>query len=851
MGEGFTKEAYEVVYKHPQWKQEATRYEDRMAAKLFHMSYTKEAVKTAMGKISRILTAYYGDGGQTLDRQREEAVEAAGGLTDLAELFGEDTSEVKVNKTLVTALMQGRRDNSGAGQVRKLQAGDPKEGGGVYTQEEADRANMETLDAVMNRDGNLREQMTLLYNGMFVNGGYTPEQIAHGASFKGVLQGITRENGVCSLNPDLMGIDYDLLEGLERYQKKEDVFDTYSMGRDLQRRSEELTGKGNRLTRWWRGMKRALNATLHNSMLRKKRRTPLREGEAGLGLQHYEQLGIGPSAREREYSVITQEEDGQRHEKLLWKEGAAYYQVKKEVTAEGMLQTAGASGTTLRMLGAYRLMGASRKELLDFRLALIAWMVSSHDHSLYEILQGSHNAGVVGTEDLSEAAAMYTNVDPLDTEILREHFAENKQFPHEIIYKRQLNELKEAREARERKLGRDEVRRDRIIESGALKDQYEVIDGLLKKRRNDLRTLERKITSLINRLLLDPAKAFKGDTDGSRRREAEENLMQAQMDLFYLKEDVQKIQDKYNEVNARRQSVELLPELTLFAKSAVTQGTDAMELRAQDLALNIYTTGAYMTMNVGSKWGGTLGKMKLKDDRVDEKKFGSYQSSYKAETKDGKLLDQIFAMTRLSARMAQDALEERGSREQEREDEADYLHAARVNTFRGEKSGGGGYRTQGSEYDTKALTSTSKRLEKALMYFGKSAESAGYDRSVLALYQLTGKGAVDITQLSKVANEEEVLVPSGTRFRVETPLVKNVSVEALRRDPEHIVSDAVGDDAVAAEFALNEEGKVNYGGIKHVNVVRLVEVDGPGARRRRAADASRWTREQIKRSLAQ
>ena len=216
-------------------------------------------------------------------------------------------------------------------------------------------------------------------------------------------------------------------------------------------------------------------------------------------------------------------------------------------------------------------------------------------------------------------------------------------------------------------------------------------------------------------------------------------------------------------------------------------------------------------------------------------------------------MNQIFEMTRVSARMAQDALEERGGREaQEGVTEADYLHAAKVNTFRGEKSSGGSYQMQGQEYDTRALTSTSKRMEKALMYFGKSVENAGYDKSVLALYQLTGKGAVDITQLSKVANEEEVLVPSGTRFRVEKALVKNVSVEALRQNPENIVSDNnVSDDLIASEFALNEEGKVNYGGIKHVNVVKLVEIDGPGARRRKAEKASRWTRQQIRESLAQ
>lgn len=849
MGESFTKEAYEVIYRHPKWKEEATNYEDHLAAKLFHMSYTRQAVKTAMGKISRILTAYYGDGERKPDAQEQQNTEAAESLTDFAQIFNGEDTDVKINKTLVQALMQGRRDNSGAGQVRKVLAGDERGDGTQFTQEQADEVNKNRLDEIINGDGNLREQMTLLYNGMFINGGHTKEQIAQGTSFKGVMQGITREKGMQSLSPDLWGINYDLLEGQSRYQAGEDVFDTTGMAMDLVRRDEELQNKGNRFTRWWRGIKRIWSASIKNHFLRKKRTEALVKGEKGLGLSHYERLGIAPSERERKFAVI-KDENGV--DKLQWKEGAAYFKIDEEVTAEGMLQTAGASGTTLRMLGAYRLMGASQKELLDFRLALIAWMVSSHDHSLYEILQGSHNAGVRGTESLREAAVMYTNIDPLDTETLRENFAPNKQFPHETVYKIQLNELKQEREKHERSIGRNIERADRIEQSDALKEQADIINEILRTRKNELKALERKTGNLIKRLLLDPAKAFKNDTDGSKRREVEEELMKAQQKIFFLTNDIEKIQAKYKEVNKVKQETELLPELTLFAKSAVTQGTDAMALRAQDLALNIYTTGAYMTMNVGSKWGGMLGKMKLKDSRVDEKKFGSYQSSYKAETQNDKLLNQIFDLTRVSARMAQDALEERGGRKKEKDStEADYLHAAEVKTFRGEKSGGGNYRMQGQEYDTRALTSTSKRMEKALMYFGKSVESAGYDKSVLALYQLTGKGAVDITQLSKVANEEEVLVPSGTRFRVEKALIKNVSVEALKQNPDNPVPDKVSDDQIAKEFALNEEGKVNYGGIKHVNVVKLVEVDGPGARRRRAQEASKWTRRMIRESLAQ
>ena len=339
MGDSFTKGAYEVIYKHPKWKDEATKYEEHLAAKLFHMSYTKQAVKTAMGKISRILTAYYGDGERKPDAQEQQNTEAAESLTDFAQLFNGEDTDVKVNKTLVEALMQGRRDNTGAGQVRKVQAGDERGDGTQFTQEQADEVNKRKLDEIINGDGNLREQMTLLYNGMFINGGHSKEQIARGTSFKGVMQGITRERGMQNL--DLMGIDYDLLEGQSRYQKGEDVFDTKSMAMDLVRRDEELQNTGNSFTRWWRGLKRIWSASVNNFFLRKKRKTPLVKGEKGLGLKHYEELGIAPSKREREFAVL-RDKDGT--ERLQWKEGAAYFKIDKEVTAEGMLQTAGASG---------------------------------------------------------------------------------------------------------------------------------------------------------------------------------------------------------------------------------------------------------------------------------------------------------------------------------------------------------------------------------------------------------------------------------------------------------------------------------------------------------------------------
>ena len=126
MGESYTKDAYKSIYKHPKWKGEAQHYEEHLAATLFHNTYTKNAVKTALGKISRIQTAYYGDGEKTLDRQQTQTIEAASAITDLAESTGNGTGDIAINKTLVKALMQERRDASGVGQVMKVTTEDAR-----------------------------------------------------------------------------------------------------------------------------------------------------------------------------------------------------------------------------------------------------------------------------------------------------------------------------------------------------------------------------------------------------------------------------------------------------------------------------------------------------------------------------------------------------------------------------------------------------------------------------------------------------------------------------------------------------------------------------------------------------
>mgnify|MGYP001090421114 FL=1 len=422
MGDAYTKEAYKIIYQHPDWQATAQEYEDRFAANLYNSPPVRQAATQALTKLSETLVSYYRV--KNLNQEQAEDLAAVGQVAE--QISGRTPDDWKV---LEGALLQ-RDSGSGAGQIGRRQLGDYVEaqeaarlgieGDYVLFEQDADFLNRQNIQNVFD-NGNLREQMTMLYNGMFINGGKNREEIEESQSLKNLLLNITEED---QAKMNEMGteshIRFDLLREMGHYEKKEDLFDTYSMARDLKRGKDKIKGKGNWFTRWASGIKRAFSAAFSSKFTRS---TKKKAEQTGLGREHYERLGIGLSQREMANGL---DENGN----LKWKEGQAYFRMDTPVTAEGMLQTAGPSGTTLRMLGAYRLLGAGKTDLMNFRLALIAWMVSSRDHSIYEILKGSHNARVKGREDLSEAANMYRTIDPLFEYLIREEFAPNRRFPH-------------------------------------------------------------------------------------------------------------------------------------------------------------------------------------------------------------------------------------------------------------------------------------------------------------------------------------------------------------------------------------------------------------------------------------
>lgn len=477
MAESYTKEAYKQIYEHPQWKKTATEFEDRFAANLYKTPYVQEAARTALSRISNMLTAYYTirDKQQELGK-KELDIEA---LTDVAGIIMGKKVNGGDGKTAPEAL-QGRKileDNLlskdvGAGQIgvasgtqnmeelkKQLRdAGVPNDTiEAVIDKNKSDAENVEQLAHLLNQknienvtygDGNLREQMTMLFNAMVLKGGRSAGQIQQSRSMKNMLLNINETDveqmrmvGAIIHGQDSSGvkfgedqlttanIDFQDLREMENYKKKGDIVDSFSMARDLGRAEDKRKGRGNAVSRWWQGIMRGFNATMIRVFGMKRKQE---SEQIGLGEDHYNQLGLQLSSREAAHG---RNKEG----KLGWKEGQAFFKPKKEITAGGMLQTAGPSGTTLRMLGAYKLLGATKAELLHFRLALIAWMGSSRDHSLYEILVGSRNAGVSGKEDLTEAATMYQTIDPLSLDEIREQSPEGR-LPHETVYQIMMQE---------------------------------------------------------------------------------------------------------------------------------------------------------------------------------------------------------------------------------------------------------------------------------------------------------------------------------------------------------------------------------------------------------------------------
>lgn len=145
-------------------------------------------------------------------------------------------------------------------------------------------------------------------------------------------------------------------------------------------------------------------------------------------------LGVGLSDREKQFQYG--KTDPGADEKLQWKEGGTYWQVNqnnkwvKKVREKLLMPVvAGPSGTALRLFQCWEWLNRPCFAV-DFRLALLGWMLTANDHSFHEIMLTSADFGAPYTPGLQA----YREVIPFTAEQLRT-VAGAEGFPDEANYK--------------------------------------------------------------------------------------------------------------------------------------------------------------------------------------------------------------------------------------------------------------------------------------------------------------------------------------------------------------------------------------------------------------------------------
>ncbi|WP_212999908.1 toxin glutamine deamidase domain-containing protein [Winogradskya consettensis] len=246
------------------------------------------------------------------------------------------------------------------------------------------------IDAMLT-GGNLRELMTAFYNAAYYNADGRNESSPAPATLKSVVQDMLADQDLSEAEE--LGLDTGALST---------VMDEYrTWRRTVMYAAAGLQGKGHvfatdpfalgvlAANSDWSTANLAFLLSQHGKITRPGPQP--RETSGTITAAELDGLGIALSDRERRY--LAPDDD---QAPLPWVTGQATWQLDPRSwwygsthDAAGMPVTAGVSGTTARMLAAFdwlRVPGVSRE---DFQLAVMAWMLTSKDHSLYELLRGA------------------------------------------------------------------------------------------------------------------------------------------------------------------------------------------------------------------------------------------------------------------------------------------------------------------------------------------------------------------------------------------------------------------------------------------------------------------------------
>jgi len=312
--------------------------------------------------------------------------------------------------------------------------------------------------------GSIRERMTAFYNASYYGAGYGEDL---GEGFKAVLLDIVHNSKWDE--SDALGLDTGSLREQGRYMGGWSRSAIHALVSSIKEEkaynySEDIFALGN-LT--YQTDDRYLTNTREIAESQKDRadrpddekaphrKTPEGYRKLGVALSDSELAYLFPDEKpESVWDKMTWSQSDYRRDKtkdtpLSWEEGDVCFEISPENSWYKRIHdklkmpvVAGVSGTTARMLNSFKWLNTG-VNALEFRLAIMGWMLTSWDHSLYEILRGSHIAGVKGEneeESVKDVIRMYMNVPPLSIESLRTNVGEDGMFPHEFIYRKQTLE---------------------------------------------------------------------------------------------------------------------------------------------------------------------------------------------------------------------------------------------------------------------------------------------------------------------------------------------------------------------------------------------------------------------------
>lgn len=424
---------FSFIYRQPKFKEYQKEYEDRLGKYAYNHPRSYAAVNSGLAKMKQVLYIYYEKQYNTIADENEKQRQMYMDMFTYNNIFS--AGQIGFSEKIIDVL-------------------EPTMPSKETSEQLAD-------DMDLNEPGNLREKVTAFYNATLCN--------KIGNTFKNIIQDIAVKGNT------------DLINKLDLKYAKEDIIEEQNF---MQNKIEHKKSKSNFLSRFFRKIGSYLGICSSEEEKLEEYKSNLDVYDVEKILEHasnpdedyisrfyktnpllrnpnlynrthdYQDLmGLSRTRREKFYQSVGGLEhfnryfNGYSSERLeLLKKrspiingGAEYnandlYNISDK---QGFQLISGTSMTTTRMLDTYKWLGL-KDNALDFRLALIGWMLPERDHSLWEILNGSHVVGIYGNEDLTDAETMDRTVYPLTEEELRQNVCEqidgNKMFPLDRFY---------------------------------------------------------------------------------------------------------------------------------------------------------------------------------------------------------------------------------------------------------------------------------------------------------------------------------------------------------------------------------------------------------------------------------